>query len=687
MDPIEACLAYDDEGPQERKRQRIALVAPASRQHVQEEKKDDESPGEHICFLHSILGAPPSSIQLFHHPTVPSRVVQQKRECAVTCFRYLLRNWLSQENETATGYWDSEQWKELHGFLTLHLNSLFLDGFVTDTPTTTDYDSGNTDKLEMVTLLCQCLQQIYVKSIHKAIYTTEELQVVLDVLVQNVAPALVTSYYGGPDKKNRNYEPQKDELVLVLLDIFRIFVLTQQQHHDQSLLSCEQTCQVLDEFLRCLGNHNNTPESVCQKCSQLQQQLNLLLCSATNSEMATLGGNEMDLKDGETPWQTMRRWRRLAQTNQEVATRMSQNTSVLDQLVDWALTKNKSKSTAALYDDIDVACEAAECLSILATNRSAGAKKSSADSVDWTLSSLLKVLVGNPRTNSGADHLPVKQAALVGLRHCQLASVPWQNQAFLACVVSSLMLIIKTPREWPEYYRSNSSSMTQSHDYKVDAAAMLLDIIEQNQTPIPAEDHAGGTIAVLPYQQAMGHVGELLLMYDESSLQQLAVQYLAREAKANGARLVLGYPTLLNDLGALCCDGLTAGDIKHTVVEILNALSRSHAASLTILARQVKVLDALVAIVSGQQHNNTNNMRTQELALAVLVRLSQDVSNRRIVATHVGVLSCLIRYARAHSNTMVAQPLDNHHHHNFNISSGVSLNHLKERIMELTVAI
>ena len=80
-------------------------------------------------------------------------------------------------------------------------------------------------------------------------------------------------------------------------------------------------------------------------------------------------------------------------------------------------------------------------------------------------------------------------------------------------------------------------------------------------------------------------------------------------------------------------------------IQVLWNLSHDES-NLPILTRTPKVLEALVAISSTNSEAATID-NTRQCALQTLLRLSELVSNRRILAKQVGLLACLIRYTRS----------------------------------------
>jgi hypothetical protein len=723
IDPMEDCFAFqyqDDAGPQapERKRQRLTKTTCTRTTSATTSTSTEESTSlpnngsAEPSFLHTALGASPCSIQLFHHPTASRHQIQEKQQHARVCFQRL-----EEYLQHSLSHLDGAQWRQVLGFLLLHVNSLFV--------TMPTHDE---EKTEMVTLLCRCIRMVLEQTTHKAkdkdkdkdkdihIHRTDSLQAALDLVVDYAIPMTRTAL--------KTTTPAGTQLLQVVLALVLLFLGIAKNHH-----TFQRTPALHEFLLHVLATHKSLVDAQSfQTCQLLVQhitnkdtakdhQLSVLPAMYNHNHNHT-NKNKNKNKNKEptkmiaflpsSPHQSIQNCRFLAQSKKG-ATALSQDMDVLDQLVHVAISTKPNGNDELAY-------RAADCLSRIAVQRqhdiiNNNSNSNNIDHIDWTMDALLRVLTGTSDRH-------IQSATLEGLLSCQPGKIPWQNHTFLGQVLSSLFGIVKTPLH--NYNNNNNSNHATSRHCKQDAATILLDILETNQnTKTPQSSSSGNNIVVLPYTQAMSYVGELLLMYDEPSLQQMAVQFVARQEEVTTThhdhQRLLVLPSILNDLGALACDALSCPRMIHSIMAIWEKLSRKDTKALSILARQVKVLDALVVVATGrhrtshhlygmavpepetqqQQHHHHHHhhhqqqqqqqqqQETQELALVVLVRLSQDVCNRRIVATHTGVLSCLIRFARAQAARQIQQPARN----DDDIPPGLTLDHLKQKIMELTVAI
>ena len=109
--------------------------------------------------------------------------------------------------------------------------------------------------------------------------------------------------------------------------------------------------------------------------------------------------------------------------------------------------------------------------------------------------------------------------------------------------------------------------------------------------------------------------------------------------------------------------------IKHNSIQILWNHAQEKA-NLPILARTPKVLEALVAVASTATEESAFS-DARQWALLTLIKMSELVTNRRILARQVGLLACFIRCARSMTqgdDTLL-----------------LSKDKLKERILEIAV--
>ena len=105
---------------------------------------------------------------------------------------------------------------------------------------------------------------------------------------------------------------------------------------------------------------------------------------------------------------------------------------------------------------------------------------------------------------------------------------------------------------------------------------------------------------------------------------------------------------------------------KSTAIQILSNLAQE-SSNLPLLARSLKVVEALIAFASTEIDAPARN-NARQCALQALLKLSELVSNRRILAKQVGLLACLIRYVRSNEANLLL-PKDK----------------LKDRILEIAV--
>lgn len=128
--------------------------------------------------------------------------------------------------------------------------------------------------------------------------------------------------------------------------------------------------------------------------------------------------------------------------------------------------------------------------------------------------------------------------------------------------------------------------------------------------------------------------------------------------------------SLLEAIARAVLNEFNATETKTKAIQVFWNLSHDES-NLPILARTPKVLEALIAI-SSTHAEATAMGNTRQCALQTLLRLSELVSNRRILAKQVGLLACLIRFTRS----SVASDQETHL---------LPKEKLKERILEIAI--
>ena len=109
-------------------------------------------------------------------------------------------------------------------------------------------------------------------------------------------------------------------------------------------------------------------------------------------------------------------------------------------------------------------------------------------------------------------------------------------------------------------------------------------------------------------------------------------------------RVVDLHPTIFTALAQVAYDTFTTHEARHKIMKLfLGAVQQPDTINLVNFARQPRILEAIVHAASIQ---SASKPETQTLALAILMRLSSKVCNRRVLAKQPGFLSALIRYAR-----------------------------------------
>lgn len=588
--------------------------------------------------LHRLLGDCPSSIRIFDN----------RKEChhhALKCFQTMLDALILPAMEEVAA------WREIHGFVVLQLGNIH---FCETNP------SSDTFKL-IIKLWC-CLKEIYKCSLSHKPYTNEELQ---------VAFATATGHLNDlVGMASRTLNADATQGTSIILDLLHTLV----KCHEPTVRAVENITVLLVRLL-C-----DFPLESAPSVHQIAHGMLYDLESSSNTKVATITNtslsvvrllqqdslNNEDLKASKrtslsfsAPTTESLLYLSCMAHSRKGATHLSKNLDRLDALVDCALQSQDLADSRK-----EMKRRAAETLSTVAINRKNFTPRCDSDDAtsleyDWTMDALLKVL-------TGAQEDIVKCCTISGLQCCQPANIAWLKSKFLHEVLSSLVAITE----------SDLSLATEKDGCNHGAARIILDIVE----PFQVEPSKGD--AVLSYEDAISHINRFLRMHSDPALQQLAVAALLREVHRSGSKVALRCPHVLNNLGGLLYNYTVPGSLKQAAIEVFESTTRKNEDAASILARQPKVLEALVTVASGPSSVVDNAPNSKELALVVLMRLSQNVCNRRILAKHVGVLACMIRFARGISYQQQT-PGDPEQ----TPITSICLLDLKKKIMELTTVI
>ena len=608
-------------------------------------EKSDDSITRGCGILERVLQAPPTSIRVnynWNREPIGQLQQQQHIEHALRCFQRLLSH-LKQKNHGLS----PKLWRDLHGFVVLHLGNI-----------QSNAETGYDDIIMniMITIGSSLLQIYQFTEQPENIFTKEELQLVFSLILHHASATSTTITKSNEEKSHLSHlqlqSSKKVELVSIWVKILRLLirayspVINSMEHLTVLLvrLLCDggiDPASAAHSQARCLLEDLSNIDSptIAYFAKQARAAVEALQQRSSNK------GYAMDLSSppfSVSHHDNLLYWKCLAQSHRG-ATSLSQSLKVLDHLVDLAISSFGNDEGDR--HTIPISFSAVNCLSLVATNRQPVTSIEDAtpeDEPDWTMDALLRVLVKT------RDPM-VRHLTIPGLKACGPNSIPWQDRRFLETVLSSLF-DIATAKE-------AGSSASNYADHKRDAAIILVAILEQTSF-LPSSHNNKAPLALLPFAQATKYLGSLLTVEHDPVLQQLAMETLYRETRRSQCRVVLEDPIILRDVGALTCHPFTPTYLQHRAMEIFESVSRTDDNDVAgILARQSKVLEALVVMASvvpcRRQHEDNNNdndptsnWSTQELAMVVLLRLARNVCNRRILAQQVGVLACMIRYAR-----------------------------------------
>ena len=133
-------------------------------------------------------------------------------------------------------------------------------------------------------------------------------------------------------------------------------------------------------------------------------------------------------------------------------------------------------------------------------------------------------------------------------------------------------------------------------------------------------------------------------------------------------QIVAECPELFSAIARVLGSSFFGVKIKGSILRTFHHVLDSVVAATTVLPRQPKVLGAIVtaaaaATLSEEEEDNVadnsiiiNNNNMLLMAIAILLALASNVTNRRLMARQPGLLACLIRYTRNLPPTTLTTP-------------------------------
>jgi len=630
--------------------------------------------------LCELLGVPTASLKITatYACLWKDEEIEKQMHYNLQCFRNLLQNLEDYKHRHALNLsLKREQWRQVHGFLVLYLGNIDLAMI------TRKIRSNNSSScvMEIMKLICRSLWGIYKSVLPPSTLEKEELLVVSVLIIRHVSVLVdlghANTSVSGIDK--RQHDPLRIELIshfLALLLATPKTYLRTLPRNDAGRLNTLLVRLIFDSRNKELGRaatiHSNAVE-LLQVFTSPDISNPDDTVKPTTAALASLLKQPNGKLDPTPPTSNrhdcLLYWTCLAQSA-AAATVLSKDCCTLDELVRISLSQTENDGIKRM---------AVDCLCLIARHREKppdssvlkGATTFEEKEIepDWTMDALLRII-------TRASDITTSRRTIVGLRHCKPHTIPWQGSEFLVRVLSSLSAIAT---KIPE-----GNDMTETVGHRADAAGILLDIVESIL--------AAGRFHILSYRQSLKYIAALLHTdHGNSEIYELVIKTVENEVKRSGRLgLALCCPKILNQLGVLSKHPWTPSRQKRKIMEIFEIVTRDDEAS-GLLTRQVKVLEAVVAAASSSYAASTTNdhreedrgSNPQQLAIIVLLRLAQNICNRRILAKQVGVLACMIRYARALSNQETDQEMGAGASET---TRGVCLKELKRRIMELADA-
>lgn len=261
--------------------------------------------------------------------------------------------------------------------------------------------------------------------------------------------------------------------------------------------------------------------------------------------------------------------------------------------------------------------------------------------------------------NQGSSSL-VKHEVIRGLHGVLQDNVDALSMEQMSVIVSSLSTVVEKACEGDDTKESLKDDWI-SHVAKILSLIVTTQLTKHAKIPTNKSDE---TIRCLCLLLSRDYGDEAVISVSIDCFLELSSD--TRTLKPRMARS----PGLLASIGKVATNDFTPTIIKNKAIQIIWNLAQERS-NLPILARCPKVMEALIVEASTNVEATTPLSQSRHQALETLLKISELVSNRRVLAKQVGLLSCLIRYTRTMtaSDTLV----------------GLNKDKLKEHILKIAI--
>lgn len=445
---------------------------------------------------------------------------------------------------------DTNLWKQVHGFLVLLLGGLF----------SVEGRRSFQEKRQTTTVLCQCLLQIHQLQLSSKLFSQDELVETFECLVQTVSRL-------GDLKSEESCCLLKTCLSILQRISVNIKVDLPKEAFRGFILYLTTLCvDTSPEFLRIqslelLQTFQRRP---CRHASRYAQ-----------SALQTVQRRPSSSATGEHGVEHMIfAWSCMAQMKERTE-QLVQTHDVLNRL-----------QTLALQDgpDTSLAVQAADCLSQLASN------SPPMPSIQTTI---IAVFTDAP--------LVVRERILPAIcslhaRDGVVKALSWNDTKRLQSTLSALVQVLVASRIETQQTPDN---------VVVGVATFLLDCMRY-------DTQREASLQAIPQTEWMS-ICMVLLQNRNESVITVVVDCLCDKMRQEGARVIEHTPEVLSGLAGVLATSFSPPETKHTIVQSFHHLTETTAEASIVLARQPNVLNAILATAADDTDTSTKRLALKTL--------------------------------------------------------------------------
>lgn len=301
--------------------------------------------------------------------------------------------------------------------------------------------------------------------------------------------------------------------------------------------------------------------------------------------------------------------------------------SVVERLESIAIMMSPAQEADSSNDEL-IGRHAVDCISILAIQQQ-------------TFVSMKRVMLEQPCS-------AIKRRLLPGLGWCRRqGSIGWLVNGETVKVQQQLISTLVEIILCPPPTTCSALAVRKTQQEEIQAVKILISLMTNILEPHNDMDTMDSSLRV--EERDLISICAVLAEHDNESVVYMVTDFITDRLKVGASDLYASVPAPLATLGNVVERFIRCGRYLQQVDRVISAwkvlIASKNGLTQATMTRQPAVLTALIQVASADALAD----ETRQAAVFILVRLADDVCNRRVLSCHAGLLPSLIRSAREYS--------------------------------------